>query len=297
MLFALLFLVLAAVPVEAADSLDAARELYAAAAYDEALAMLQRLQVSPDPPAPAELHQERALCLLALNRTAEAEEAIAAVVQAQPLYIPDESLVAPRVRAAFLDVRTRLTPEIARAHFAQGRERFERQDYEGALDSFDVVLELTREIDPAASRDASLADLRTLADGFRTLSQAALDEAERARAAAAAEAAAKAAEPREEELAVGRIFDQATPGITPPVIVRQDVPEWRPFMGTPPSIHGLMGITIDERGRVEQANIIRSLHAAYDRLLLKAAAEWTYVPATLHGRPVKFRKTLRLALR
>jgi TonB family protein len=68
-------------------------------------------------------------------------------------------------------------------------------------------------------------------------------------------------------------------------------------MGTPPAIDGLVGITIDERGRVEQADIIRSLHAAYDRLLLQAAAEWTYEPATRNGQPVKFRKTIRLALR
>lgn len=293
MLLALLFLVITTVPVQAADSLDAARELYAAAAYDEALAMLQRLQSSPSPPAPAELHQERALCLLALNRAAEAEEAIAAVVHAQPLYVPDESLVSPRVRAAFLDVRTRLTPEIARAHFARGRDRFEQKDYEGAVDNLDVVLELMRDVDPAAPRDESLADLRTLADGFRTLSLAALEEAERARAAAAA----APPEPREEELAVGRVFDHSTPGVTPPEVVKQQVPEWRPFMGTPPSIHGLMGITIDEQGRVEQADIIRPLHAAYDRLLLQAVTEWSYVPASLNGRPVKFRKTIRLALR
>jgi len=293
MLFALLFLVLTVVPLEAADSLDAARELYAAAAYDEALAMLQRLQASPEPPPPAELHQERALCLLALNRAAEAADAIAAVVQAQPLYVPDESLVSPRVRAAFQDVRTRLTPEIARVQFAEGRDRFERKDYEGAVDSLDIVLELTRDFDPAALQDAALADVRMLADGFRALSQAALADAEQARAAAAAAQAL----PQEEELAVGRIFDQSTPGVTPPVVVKQNVPEWRPFMGTPPSIDGLMGVTIDEQGRVEHANVIRSLHSAYDRLLLQAVGEWTYVPATLNGEPVKFRKTIRLALR
>ncbi|HXE79836.1 MAG TPA: TonB family protein [Vicinamibacterales bacterium] len=299
-LLALLFVVAAVAPVRAADSLDAARELYAAAAYDEALAMLQRLQQSPDPPSDAELQQERALCLLALNRSAEAEEAIAAVVKAQPLYIPDPSLVSPRVRAAFLDVRRRLTPEIAREYFARGREHFERKDYERAVDSFEVVLELTREVDAAG--DPSLGDVRTLAEGFRTLSQAAIDEAERARAeaeAAAAAAAAAEAEAKEgeEELAVARVFDHTSPGVTAPVIIKQQVPEWRPFMGTPPGIHGLMSITIDERGRVERAEILRSLHPAYDRRLLQAAADWSYEPATRNGQPVKFRKVLRLTLR
>ena len=71
--------------VWAQESLQTAQALYASASYDEALAMLERLQKQPLPSADAvELQQNRALCLLALGRTADAEEALAAVVKTAP---------------------------------------------------------------------------------------------------------------------------------------------------------------------------------------------------------------------
>ena len=62
----------------AQDSLSAARELYASAAYEDALAVLSRLNAAgmrPDDGRTAD--QYRALCLLALGKTAEASQAIA----------------------------------------------------------------------------------------------------------------------------------------------------------------------------------------------------------------------------
>ena len=49
----------------------------------------------------------------------EAESAIAAVVTADPSYLPGEAEASPRVRAAFSDVRRRLLPEIASARYAR----------------------------------------------------------------------------------------------------------------------------------------------------------------------------------
>src|SRR6476620_7387243 len=73
--------------VWAQESLQTAHALYASASYDEALAMLERLQKQPLPSGDAvELQQNRALCLLALGRTADAEEALAAVVKTAPTY-------------------------------------------------------------------------------------------------------------------------------------------------------------------------------------------------------------------
>ena len=75
--------------VWAQESLQTAQALYTSASYDEALAMLERLQKQPLPSADAvELQQNRALCLLALGRTADAEEALAAVVKTAPTYGP-----------------------------------------------------------------------------------------------------------------------------------------------------------------------------------------------------------------
>jgi tetratricopeptide (TPR) repeat protein len=274
-------------PVFAEDSLDAARQLYAAAAYDEALAMLNRLHGESDAAAP-ELEQERALCLLALNRVPDAERAIASVIQANPLYLPDAAAVAPRVRAAFHDVRARLLPDLARAAFARARASFTQKEYAKALADLDVVLALMRDIPEAARGKEGLDDVRLLAEGFKTLVEAAL--------APAPTPPAPTPVP-EEGTSVQRIFDATVPGVEPPVIIKQDVPQWRPSMGAPPAVPGLLSVLIDERGKVERAEVIRPLQPTYDTLLIAATQKWSYTPATHEGAKVKFRKIIRLELR
>ena len=295
LLLTLLFVVSAVIQVSAEDSLDTARQLYAAAAYDEALAMLDRLHGLASDEAAPELEQERALCLLALNRVADAERAIAAVVQANPLYVPDGSAVSPRVRATFHDVRTRLMPDLVRTTFARARASFDRNEYARALVDFDIVLALMRDAPDAFRGNAGLEDLAVLAQGFKTLSEAALKPVETP-APAQAEAPPPTAPPSEDNL-VERIFDATMAGVTPPVTINQEVPQWRPMMGTPPSDPGLIAVTISESGLVERLEIIRSLHPSYDVLLRKLSEKWQYMPATYDGMKVKFRKSIRLALR
>ena len=70
------------------DTLAAARELYAAAAYEDALAVLSKLPDTGRPDEQRVIEQYRALCLLALGRTGEAEHAIEAVVLGDPSYRP-----------------------------------------------------------------------------------------------------------------------------------------------------------------------------------------------------------------
>ena len=102
---------IAAAGVAAAqDPLAAARDLYASARYDEALAALNTLRVREDvsvkPADVRALEQYRSLCLLALGRSSEAEEAISNVIAVDPFYVPAEGEAAPRIRGAFQDVRT-----------------------------------------------------------------------------------------------------------------------------------------------------------------------------------------------
>ena len=59
---------------------------------------------------------------------------------------------------------------------------------------------------------------------------------------------------------------------------------------------GLLEIVIDEQGRVTGLNLRISLHPIYDTLLLTAARDWKYQPATLNGRPVKFRKMMQITV-
>src|SRR5256714_74405 len=155
----------------AKDPVGAARELYASARYDEALAALDDWK----PPEATSLgdrrsiEQSRSLCLLALGRGSEAEGAIAAVVTADPSYQPSETEASPRVRAAFSDVRRRLLPEIATSRYTEAKTAYDRKDYAGAVKQFRRVLALLDDPDMGGR----LGDLRVLSSGFLDLCAAA----------------------------------------------------------------------------------------------------------------------------
>jgi TonB family protein len=57
---------------------------------------------------------------------------------------------------------------------------------------------------------------------------------------------------------------------------------------------GVIEIIIDELGRVSYAAIRSSVHPKYDAELLSAAREWRYQPATMAGKPVKYRKMIQI---
>src|SRR5438128_266259 len=104
------------------DVVTTARDLYASAAYEDALAVLNRAPEASRPPEEARaMSQYRAFCLLALGRTAEAERAIEAMITRDPTYQPPASDASPRVRAAFNDVRRRVLPAIIQQTYAQAK--------------------------------------------------------------------------------------------------------------------------------------------------------------------------------
>src|SRR5438876_893829 len=121
---------LVSIPIRAADSISAARDLYAAAEYEDALALLNRLQPgNHEPEERRAIEQYRAYCLLALGRSVDAEQAIAAVVMAMPLYKPSGADVSPRVRSAFTEVRRRMLPSIIQQKYAAAKEAFDRKNF------------------------------------------------------------------------------------------------------------------------------------------------------------------------
>lgn len=289
----ILFTVLIASTVTAAvaaqkdgDPLAAARELYASARYDEALAVLNGLR-----PAVTEtvvdrkaIEQYRSLCLLALGRGSEAGTAIAAVVTADPMYQPGEAEASPRVRAAFSEVRQRLLPEIASTRYEAAKAAFDRKEYDLAQRQFKAVVALVDDPDMGGR----LADLRVLAAGFLDL---------------AAAAAAPPAPPKPEPVAAPppapeppRVYSSDDADVRPPVVVRQELPRVPALIAQQTRSRGLLELVIDEQGRVAAMTMRTSLHPMYDSLLLTAARDWRYRPATQNGKPVKYRKLIQVAL-
>jgi hypothetical protein len=274
------------------NPLSAARDLYASARYDEALAVLNGLQPTNDGGASdrKSIEQYRSLCLLALNRGTEAESAIAAVVMADPLFMPGEAEASPRVRAAFSDVRQRLLPEIAATRYAAAKATYDRKEYAAAEQQFrDLVILLN---DPQIGSRSG--DLRTLAAGFVDL----------AAAAAAPPPEPKRAEPPPAPAPVpapvvpkpAHVWTGEEPGVTPPVALRQEVPRVPNTLSTQARERGLLEVLIDEQGRVTGLTMRLSIHPMYDPLLMAAARDWRYKPAMVAGAPVKFRKLIQVAV-
>jgi hypothetical protein len=291
---ALLLVGVFATPVSAqteSNPLASARDLYASARYDEALAVLNGMR-------PAEstdrrtVEQYRSLCLLALGRGAEAEGAIAAVVTEDPLYQPSETDASPRVRAAFTEVRQRLLPELVSSRYAEAKATFDRKDFALAELQFKHVMSLLE--DPQMA--GRLMDLRTLVAGFLDLSSRSI-----APPPAETKPAPSAAAPPPPTSSVlpspGRIYQAEDDGVTIAVPVRQEVPRVPNNLTAQARDRGLLELVIDEQGRVVSVMVRMSVHQLYDTQLVAAAREWKYLPATFGGQPVKFRKMVQITVK
>jgi hypothetical protein len=291
----LLIALAAPATARADDSLATARELYAAAAYEDALAMLDRLRTPADvPDLGRTIAQYRAFCLFALGRAAEAEHAIETVVVAAPSYQPTAADASPRVRAAFGEVRRRVLPGIIQQKYGLAKAAFDRKEFAAAADGFAVVAQMLDDPDlqPASARPP-LSDLRTLAAGFRELSvTAAVPPAPPPPLSPPpppAPAPAPPAAPRAD-----RTYSSDDVNVVPPAVVRQAIPSFR----FKPTAVGFLtvAVLIDERGTVEGVNMIVLLDPEFDRRVQDAAWTWQYKPAMLDGVPVKYRKVIRINL-
>jgi TonB family protein len=276
----------------AADDLATARDLYASAAYEEALTALNRARAAGVPPADAfAVEQYRAFCLLALGRGKEAQSAIENLVVANPLYQPSSTDVSPRVRTAFSDVRRRLLPTIIPQQYAKAKAAFDMKDYATAAAGFTDVINALADPDVAqAAGQPPLSDVKTLAVGFQELS---------AKAAAPPPppppppAPAVKAEPVAP--APPRIYNSVDPEVMMAEAIRQDVPNFTGRVTT--ATVGAMEIIINERGLVEQATMRQSISPVYDRQVVDATRGWRFRPATVNGVPVKFRKLIQIAVK
>ena len=269
----------AAGSARAADEpLADAKALYAAASFEDALAALGRLDALGGA-APAAL-EYKALCLLALGRTAEAQTVTASLISATPTYMPADKDLSPRYVTLFTETRRQLLPTIAKRLFAAARDHFHAKNQAQALGEFEVVLTLAA--DPVWKDLPEAGDLRTLAAGFVDL------------AGSARPAAAPTDAPKATTLAAVK-----APVVTPPVPIRQALPRWVPpdFASGRREYNGAVKIVIGADGRVSNATIQAATHPLYDTQVLQVARTWLYTPATRDGQPVEVEKVLTVHLK
>jgi tetratricopeptide (TPR) repeat protein len=273
-------LLLTVATAAAQEPLTKAKALYDAAAYEEALTLLAPVHAP-------EAQQYKALCMLALGRAQDASGAVELLVSSSPTFEPSAEEVPPRFVTLVAEAKRKLLPAIARRTFSEGRDQFRNGDRDEAMKKFDLVLVLASS--PVFKETTDAEDLRTLASGFIELARASAPRPEPKVAVAAA-----APEPPK---AVEAPVAGPPPEVVQPVAVRQPIPP------IPSGISGLGSPTASVRvqigvdGKVVVATMQQASHPLYDRLVLQAAREWLYEPATLNGRPVPSEKVVTIQLR
>ena len=318
------------------DSLGAARDLYTTADYREALAMLTRLRPAATAPEDTRaIDQYRAFALFALGQSAEAELVVEGIASIDPLWTLAAGEAPPRLTALFAQARERALPGVLRQRIAAARALYSEKRYDASAEAFTGVLVLLEDPVLAKAAGADLQSMTALATGFRDLSLAA-DEQARAAAASqtgappstpASMAAATPGGPETAPAAPGTTPAEpaATPAsasapassssdtppsaaaaestapkpadIIPPVAIAQALPRATDAtvpLGGAQTI--LLDIVIDETGRVERAEVRRSVNRLYEAQLVAATRGWRYTPATQAGRPVKYARTLEVTL-
>jgi hypothetical protein len=305
LLIVAIVLVASAAGLRAQDLLSTAKDQYASAAYEDALATLGRVESDSSPDVARQVDEYRTFCLFALGRTREAEALVESIVRKDPLARLLASDASPRLEAMFNDIRKRVLPSLIRDRFRLARSEVEQQNLAGAepllLDARLLIAEANR----MGVADPSLGDLSVLVDGFlqliRTTKEVSATAPPAATPAVVDVAAApvsltppRVAPPAPQSPKVYSIEDA---GVIPPVALEQSMPAltWemkriaRSFKAS-----GVLSVLIDETGHVVEARINQSMNPALDGLILNTARQWKYVPAKKDGVPVRYLKMLTL---
>jgi hypothetical protein len=286
-----LFLITLPTKTLAAPDLTSVRDLYAAAAYAEALEVLGAIEGADNTEV---VEQYRALCLLGLGRTADAEQALERIVTRYPLYKVPAADVSPRLVTLYHDVRRRALPGATRQVYARAKASYDAKDHKTAAGQFKDVLALINDPD-AAGQGASFAELKQLAEGFLALSEAAT-------IAAAAPPQAPAAAPPPADVvkapSVPRVYTAADPDVIAPLALNRAMPGWRPpsLIVAQQSFRGVLEVIVNEEGIVEWAAMSKPSFPSYDAVLIAATKSWRFRPATKNGEPVKYRQAVEVQL-
>jgi len=282
-----------------AASLAAARTLYASAEYGGALEMLNGLlseNVAAQDRQAIDLY--RALCLVAVGNSTEASRIIEGMITNDPLYRPAADDVPPRLRSAFTDARRRLLPAIVQQGYVASKAAFDVKDYAAAAKGFAQVLAALNDPDlEGVSSQPPLSDLKMLATGFHDLTVKATAPPPSPPPPAAPAPAPAPAPPAVPVPVAGRtprIYGPADGNVVTPIAIQQGVPAYPGRLLQSGVV--MVEVIIDDAGAVESASMVGPPNPAYDRLVLGAAKSWHYQPATLNGKPVKYRKRIQISL-
>jgi TonB family protein len=273
------------------EPLADAKALFAAASFDGALAALDRLD-SANGGRPEAL-EYKALCLLALGRSADAQTITETLVTTVPTFAPADADLSPRFVELLTETRRRMVPVIARKLFADAREQYRAKNHADAQRTFEQVVTLAS--DGVWRETADADDLRTLASGFLDLLDGAPGAAKAAPAAAAQPVTPTVIPPAAAPVATAAALGQ----VEAPVPIRQAMPQWvaPDRVSALRTFHGAIKVRIGADGHVVDVAMATATHPDYDTMLLQAARTWVYKPATRNGQPIEVEKVVDFYLR
>jgi TonB family protein len=300
-----LFLVLLASASAAAaqDPLAAAKDLYASAAYEEALSALTNAREHGAPEVVHQADQYVAFCLLALGRKAEAEAAAESAIREDPLTPLDPRDASPRIEAMFTLVRKRLLPGLIRDAYRTARAATEKGDLTGGAQQLTRVRSMLDAAKGLDAWDETLGDINVLVEGFLELGRVTAERRSPAMAAnpeATAPPPVPVVEPHQESTVPPlRTYSALDTDVTAPVIVRQEMPTVPHGLAASMKTgrkSGVLEITIDETGAVQDAFMREPVNATFDALVLEAVRSWQYKPARKAGTPVRYVRRIRVSV-
>jgi TonB family protein len=276
--------------------LGAAKEQYASAAYEEALSTLTRVDGSATPELKRQVEQYRVFCLFALGRNAEAEAAAESLIRTHPAFQPDPTDASPRILDMFAAVRQRLLPELIRNEYRAARSARDAKNLTEAEANLVEARQLLDEAERLGVANDTHGDLGLLVDGFLELI--------RADTASSPSGAAAPVEPPRSPAAhspiAARTYTTSDRDVSPPVAIRQTIPEPPPqllaIMRALQQKTGRIDVLVDEAGTVVNAVVRESVNSSYDSVLLRAAREWRYQPAMKDGVPVRYLKPVAVTV-
>ena len=219
-----------AAPAAAQDAIAAAKELYASAAYEEALTALRTARDTGTGDVPRQADEYMAFCLLALGRSAEAEVAAESAIRRNPLASIDAKDASPRIEALFTQVRKRILPSLIRDGYRMARDTMNQGDSAKSMQQLADVRLMLDAAKTAGVWDDALGDIAVLVDGFLELSRATTAQRAAAPPPAAPQVIPPVVAPSQPALAARmppRVYSAADTDVTPPVPIRQDIPEVR----------------------------------------------------------------------
>jgi TonB family protein len=276
------------------DPLRAARDLYASAAYEEALAELARVESAASTPATPpntmrDAEAYRTFCLVALGRAPEAQKAAESLVRKDPTLsidqFPDAS---PRIAEMFVSVRRRVLPQVVKDEYRVARALAAEKSPE-AESRLRHVRQLLDAAEQIGVSDETLADVRLVVDGFLALARATEPRN------TAAEATAAAAAPEPTPPPAPAVSSSSEIGVVAPTAVFQPQPNIPPMLlNLVRQLHrsSRIDVLINEQGTVDEVTVTQPVNPAYDKLIVAAARTWRYKPALKDGVPIKFVKTI-----